>query len=50
MQPTQALPMKLPMPLAAGSLESYIQSVNRLPLLSAEQERDYGRRWREKTT
>jgi RNA polymerase sigma-32 factor len=35
------------MPLAAGSLESYIQSVNRLPLLSAEQERDYARRWRD---
>jgi len=48
MQSTQALPMALPMPLAAGSLEAYIQSVNRLPLLSAEQERDYARRWRER--
>ena len=45
MQPTQALAM--PMPLAAGSLESYIQSVNRLPLLSAEQEQGYARRWRD---
>jgi RNA polymerase sigma-32 factor len=47
MQSNQALPMAMPMPLAAGSLESYIQSVNRLPLLSAEQERDYARRWRD---
>jgi len=35
------------MPMAAGSIEAYIQSVNRLPLLSAEQEKDYARRWRE---
>jgi RNA polymerase sigma-32 factor len=47
MQTTQALPMALPMPMAAGSLEAYIQSVNRVPLLTAAQERDYARRWRE---
>ena len=47
MQPTQALPMAMPVPLAAGSIESYVQSVNRLPLLSAEQEQVYARRWRE---
>jgi RNA polymerase sigma-32 factor len=47
MQSTHALPMAMPMPLAAGSLEAYIQSVNRLPLLSAEQEQGYARRWRE---
>ena len=47
MQSTQALQIAMPMPLAAGSLESYIQSVNRLPLLTAEQERDYARRWRD---
>ena len=47
MRSAQALPMTLPLPLAAGSLEAYIISVNRLPLLSAEQERDYARRWRE---
>jgi RNA polymerase sigma-32 factor len=47
MRSAQALPMTLPMPLAAGSLEAYIQSVNRLPLLSAEQEQEYARRWRE---
>jgi RNA polymerase sigma-32 factor len=47
MQSTQALQIAMPRPLAAGSLESYIQSVNRLPLLTAEQERDYARRWRD---
>jgi len=39
----QALPMALPM--ATGSLEAYIQTVNRLPLLTAEQEQDYARRY-----
>jgi len=47
MQSAQSLPMTMPMPLEAGSLEAYIQSVNRVPLLSAEQEREYARRWRE---
>ncbi len=47
MQSAQALPMALPMPMAAGSLDTYIQSVNRVPLLSAEQEQDFARRWRE---
>jgi RNA polymerase sigma-32 factor len=37
--------MSLPMPMAAGSLETYIQSVNRVPLLTAEQELDYARRY-----
>jgi len=43
MRSAQTLPMALPM--AAGSLETYIQSVNRFPLLSAEQELDYARRY-----
>jgi RNA polymerase sigma-32 factor len=47
MQRAQALPMALPLPMAAGSIEAYIQSVNRLPLLTAVQEQDYARRWRE---
>ena len=47
MQAVQSLPMAVPMPMMAGSLESYIQSVNRIPLLSLEQEQEYGRRWRE---
>ena len=44
MQRTIALPM--PVLTAAGSLESYIQSVNRFPILSQEEERDLARRWR----
>jgi len=47
MQAAQSLPMTMPMPMMAGSLESYIQSVNRIPLLSLEQEQEYGRRWRD---
>jgi RNA polymerase sigma-32 factor len=38
MQATASLPLPLPAPLAAGSLEAYIQAVNRFPILSAEQE------------
>ena len=38
--------MVLPVPSAVGSLESYIQSVNRFPLLTQEQELDYARRYR----
>jgi RNA polymerase sigma-32 factor len=38
--------LALPIPSAVGSLETYIQTVNRLPLLTAEQEKDYGRRLR----
>ena len=45
MRAAQTLPMALPLPMAAGSLEAYIQSVNRFPLLSAEQELDYARRY-----
>ena len=36
----------LPIPSAVGSLESYIQSVNRFPLLTQEQETEYARRFR----
>jgi RNA polymerase sigma-32 factor len=43
MRSAQTLPMTLPM--AAGSLETYVQSVNRFPLLSAAQELDYARRY-----
>ena len=39
--------MALPIPLAAGSLESYIQAVNSLPLLTREQEVEYARRLRD---
>ena len=35
-----------PVPSAVGSLETYIQTVNRFPLLTQEQETDYARRFR----
>jgi RNA polymerase sigma-32 factor len=37
----------LPVPSATGSLESYVQTVNRFPLLTAEQELGYARRLRD---
>jgi len=39
--------LPLPVPMPAGSLEAYIQTVNRFPLLSAEEERDLARRFRD---
>ena len=39
--------MTLPIPSATGSLETYIQTVNRFPLLTQEQETEYGRRLRD---
>jgi len=36
----------LPVPSVAGSLDTYIQTVNRLPLLSVERERELARRYR----
>ncbi len=37
----------LPTLSGGGSLESYIQTVNRFPILSQEEEKDYARRYRE---
>jgi RNA polymerase sigma-32 factor len=42
------LPATLALPSAAGSLESYIQAVNRFPLLSEEEELRFARQYREK--
>jgi RNA polymerase sigma-32 factor len=39
--------LAFPTPASLGSLDHYIQAVNRFPLLSPEQETDLGRRWRE---
>jgi len=39
--------MSLPVISATGSLDSYIQAVNRFPLLTQEQETDYARRLRD---
>ena len=47
MQAVMSLPMTLPAPSSAGSLEAYIQSVNRIPMLSAEREQTLARRLRE---
>ena len=47
MQATMPLPASVLMPMPAGSLEAYVQTVNRIPILSAEQERALAVRWRE---
>jgi RNA polymerase sigma-32 factor len=39
------MPMAMPMP--TGSLEAYIQTVNRFPMLTAEEERGLALRWRD---
>jgi RNA polymerase sigma-32 factor len=36
------------MPMPTGSLEAYIQTVNRFPMLTAEEERGLALRWRDK--
>jgi RNA polymerase sigma-32 factor len=38
--------LNLPVPSALGSLDHYIQAVNRFPILTQEQEQDYARRFR----
>ncbi len=45
---TSLLPATVALPSAAGSLESYIQAVNRFPLLSEEEELRLARSYREK--
>ena len=40
----QAMALNFPVPSALGSLDHYIQAVNRFPLLTAEQERALGTR------
>ncbi|MGE5088557.1 MAG: RNA polymerase sigma factor RpoH [Candidatus Levyibacteriota bacterium] len=39
--------LAFPTPASLGSLDHYIQAVNRFPLLTADQEVDLGRRWKE---
>ena len=48
MQATLALPVSVLVPMPTGSLEAYIQTVNRFPLLTAQEEREFALRWREK--
>jgi RNA polymerase sigma-32 factor len=47
MQATMTLPAQFPVPMPAGSLDTYIQTVNRFPLLSLEQEQQLARRYRD---
>mgnify|MGYP001559477889 FL=1 len=47
MQTALSLPMTLPAPISAGSIEAYIQAVNRIPMLSAERERALALRLRQ---
>jgi len=43
---SMALPMVVPAPMAAGSIDAYIQSVNRFPILSADEEKSLAERYR----
>jgi len=47
MRTAMSLPMTLPAPLAAGSIEAYIQAVNRIPMLTPEREHALALRLRE---
>jgi len=47
MNTAMSLPMTLPAPMSAGSLVAYIQTVNRVPLLTAKRERQLAVRLRE---
>jgi len=46
MQATLAFPGTAPVPMPTGSLEAYITTVNRFPILSAEEEQALARRFR----
>ena len=46
MQSAVALPMTLPAPLSAGSIDAYIQAVQRMPMLTAEKEHELALRLR----
>ncbi|MGH8735698.1 MAG: RNA polymerase sigma factor RpoH [Burkholderiales bacterium] len=48
MQAAMPLPRPFPMSMPTGSLEAYIQTVNRIPILSAEEERALAVRWRDR--
>ena len=46
MQQTLALNSAMPVPMPTGSIEAYIQTVNRFPVLTAEEEQRLARRFR----
>ena len=47
MQAALSLTASVPVPMPTGSLEAYISTVNRFPLLSAEEERSLAKRLRD---
>ena len=47
MQAVLAFPGTTPVPMPTGSLEAYIQTVNRFPILSAQDEQSLARRYRD---
>lgn len=47
MQAMMSLPGPVPMPMRSGSLEAYIQTVNRFPMLTAPEERELALRFRD---
>ena len=47
LQAAMPLPVSASMPMPTGSLEAYIQTVNRFPILSAEEERRLAMRFRD---
>ena len=48
MQATLPLQSAVPVPMPSGSLEAYIQTVNRFPILTAEEERSLAVRFRDR--
>jgi RNA polymerase sigma-32 factor len=46
MESTLTFPGNAPVPMPTGSLDAYIQTVNRFPILSVEQEQAFARRFR----
>src|SRR5262245_888996 len=46
-QAAMPLPVSVSMPMPTGSLEAYIQTVNRFPILSVEEEQRLARRFRD---
>ena len=40
MQTAISLPMALPVPISAGSIEAYISAVQRMPMLTPEKEHE----------
>ena len=48
MQAAMVLPGAAPVPMPTGSIDAYIQTVNRFPMLTAAEERALAQRFRDK--